>query len=568
MQRFWLWFLGLLVVSALLGVWALPARAGTTFIVNTTADNEDGDGACTLREAIRAANNEVASNDCGDGSDGDDTITFSVSGTIVLSLQLDIVTTSTAEKLTIDGSGQTITISGGNFVAVLVVGAGAELTLKNLTVANGKVQSSVADGGGIYNRGILTIQNSTISGNSAGEYGGGIYNSGTLTIQNGTISGNSSRYGGGGIYNSGTLTIQNSTISNNSADGGGGIANAGTLTVSNSTFSGNSAAYYGGGIFNDSGTLTLNNTIIANSAGGDCVNTGTISSPAQNNLIEGTGTNACGLTNGENGNIIGQDPGLGALTGSPAYFPLNAGSPAIDAGDNTICADQPVNNQSQNGVTRPQDGDGDNNAVCDIGSYEAPAASTPTPTATPQVMRFYSIGAEDGRILESGENTGVGGALSVRGLLRVGDDAARRQYRLVLSFRTAPLPDGAVVVGVRLELRQQGISGGGNPVQGFGGFLVDLREGSFGATDGLEPTDFEAGADKTIGPLIPPVVNGWYTLQLTGGKYQINKVGRTQVRLRFVQDDNDDEMANYVSLSGGEAGAANRPRLVVEYVLP
>ncbi len=111
--------------------------------------------------------------------------------------------------------------------------------------------------------------------------------------------------------------------------------------------------------------MTLKNTIIANStSGGDCVNLGTVS-PSNNNLIEDS-TNACGLTNGVNGNIIGSDPNLGALTGSPAYFPLNPGSLAIDAGDNATCAAAPVNNTSQNGVTRPQ---GPN---CDIGSYEAP----------------------------------------------------------------------------------------------------------------------------------------------------------------------------------------------------
>jgi hypothetical protein len=46
---------------------------------------------------------------------------------------------------------------------------------------------------------------------------------------------------------------------------------------------------------------------------------------------------------------------------------LNPGSAAIDAGDNTICAAAPVNNTSQNGVTRPQ------GPACDIGAYEAPA---------------------------------------------------------------------------------------------------------------------------------------------------------------------------------------------------
>src|SRR3972149_3559383 len=70
------------------------------------------------------------------------------------------------------------------------------------------------------------------------------------------------------------------------------------------------------------------------------------------------------------------DPLLGLLTaGSPEYFPLYGGRPAIDAGDHTLCAAAPVDNTSQNGVTRPADGDGNSTSVCDIGSYEAPVPS-------------------------------------------------------------------------------------------------------------------------------------------------------------------------------------------------
>ena len=65
------------------------------------------------------------------------------------------------------------------------------------------------------------------------------------------------------------------------------------------------------------------------------------------------------------------DPLLGALTGSPAYFPLNAGSPAIDASNDAICATAPVSNTSQNGLTRPQ------GPHCDIGSYEAADTTQP-----------------------------------------------------------------------------------------------------------------------------------------------------------------------------------------------
>ena len=136
--------------------------------------------------------------------------------------------------------------------------------------------------------------NSTISGNIAvgrpggASYGGGIRNGGMLTVNDSTIGGNTAAgdfypehsYGvGGGIANFGTLTLNNSTISGNANGGGidlqpggfgGGIYNdnAGSLTVNNGTVSGNSSAS-GSGIFNY-GTATLQNTIVAyNNSGSD-----------------------------------------------------------------------------------------------------------------------------------------------------------------------------------------------------------------------------------------------------------------------------------------------------------
>jgi len=115
------------------------------------------------------------------------------------------------------------------------------------------------------------------------------------------------------------------------------------------------------------GTATLKNTIIANSTnGGNC--SGTFAAGSTNNMATDA---TCGPSFTQ---VTSAQLNLGSLTGSPAYFPLLAGSFAVDAGDNATCADpNTVNNQSQNGVIRPQDGNGDGNAVCDIGSYEAPS---------------------------------------------------------------------------------------------------------------------------------------------------------------------------------------------------
>ncbi len=47
---------------------------------------------------------------------------------------------------------------------------------------------------------LTSVENSTISGNSAATSGGGIYG-GVIEIVNSTISGNSAGTSGGGIYN-------------------------------------------------------------------------------------------------------------------------------------------------------------------------------------------------------------------------------------------------------------------------------------------------------------------------------------------------------------------------------
>ena len=334
-------------------------------IVNTLADNmTNGDGFCTLREAITNANADLdtTGGDCIAGT-GADTIIFASSlgtATITLASMLPVITDS--DGLTIDGENR-ISISGNDSVRVLYVGFTGMLTLQNISVTHG----SADPGGGLFSEGTLIITNSTFLNNSSAGSGGGVTNNGTATITNSTFSNNSATGDGGGVANiNGTITIANSAFSNNSANGGGGVINnSGTATIFNSTFSGNSATYDGGGVFTWNGaasppTTTIRNTILANSAAGydDCWNHATGTLIGGNNIIETTSTcnSIATITSG---------PNLGSLAGSPAYFPLNAGSPAIDAGDDAVCAAAPVSNTSQNGVTRPQ------GAHCDIGSVEA-----------------------------------------------------------------------------------------------------------------------------------------------------------------------------------------------------
>jgi len=327
-------------------------------------------------------------------------------------------------------SSGTLTVANSTFADNNAgAGAGGILNSGALTVADSTFSSNNAggDAGGISNSGALTVADSTFSDNNAGAGGGGIFNSGALTVSGSAFSTNNASNGGGiydanggtvtvttsafsgntawtggGIYDGGgAITITHSAFSGNSASTGGGVFTQLDVTIANSTFAGNDAssgddiytdsgalvvinstifgsvpepdlvgrasngpADSGGGVYNNAGAVTLRNTIVAShESGGNCV--GVITNGG-NNLDDGT---TCGWGSA-NGSMSNTNPLLGALTGSPAYLPLNLGSPAIDEGDNAVCAAAPVNNTSQNGVTRPIDGDGNGTATCDMGAFE------------------------------------------------------------------------------------------------------------------------------------------------------------------------------------------------------
>lgn len=156
----------------------------------------------------------------------------------------------------VNGPSSTI-IRGADYEYTVSLGNYLFTTIEGFTITHAPFQY----GGGIYNDLVsdLFINHCIIFGNNNGDYGGGIHNRGIMTLKGGsTVSDNFTSYGGGGIYNFGTLTITGaSSISNNTAnESGGGIQNSGALTVTGeSTVSGNTADY-GGGIEN-TGTLTV-----------------------------------------------------------------------------------------------------------------------------------------------------------------------------------------------------------------------------------------------------------------------------------------------------------------------
>ena len=183
---------------------------------------------------------------------------------------------------------------------------------------------------------------------------------------------------------------------------------------------------------------------------------------------------------------------------------------------------------------------------------------------------YRSIAAQDGWVLESTETSATGLTTnSTASTVLVGDDASRKQYRSILSFSTSSLPDNAVITSVVLKVKRQSILGGGNPVSLLGGFVADVKPGTFGAA-ALQRTDFQSPA-TSYGPLAYTFLNNWYSINLAGAGASINKLtsggGLTQIRLRFNLDDNNNNVANALQLFSGNATTSSQPQLVIQYVM-
>ena len=256
------------------------ASTPPTLVVTTAADDNPGvaancnaqsaagtgtDPACGLRDALAYALNAGSAHISFDGTAfsatntvAQDTISLGSAGT------LEIPANTTVSGRYSTGSGalvaNLVVVSGAGKFGVFHVAAGPAV-IDGLTIVNGSKPSG--SGGGIANDGILTLTNSTLSGNTSAQ-GGAIYNSETLAIANTTLSGNTSSTTGGAIYSSGALTVSGSTIfANSAASAGGGIEDSsGTVQLDNSVVSGNSAsssANIAGSYTNNGGNLVGGN---------------------------------------------------------------------------------------------------------------------------------------------------------------------------------------------------------------------------------------------------------------------------------------------------------------------
>ena len=346
-------------------IFGVSSRGNLTINDLTLRDGKAGWGAAigNLQGNVIINNSTLAHNSADQGGAIGNEGTITIIGSVVRN------NSSTEEGGAIYNLGGTVNIVESVFVLNSSESSGGAIFSEEGTIqiTSSRVSdNSARNGGAIKNdEGTVIIDGSTFLGNkSVGPYsdGGAIYNyisvsndEDEVTIANSTFQYNESEKDGGAIYTFSGLTVSSSTfLSNRAGENGGGIYENSytTISIQYSTFVGNAAGENGGGIYLDTdGQVDIDSTIIAGSSGGgDCWGR---PNHVRLNLIEDGSCFA---------EIMG-DPMLAdfvdPLEDSPGYFPLRAGSTAIDA----VACDDGIKSD-QIGTPRPQ------GEACDIGAIE------------------------------------------------------------------------------------------------------------------------------------------------------------------------------------------------------
>ncbi|MFM8320955.1 MAG: choice-of-anchor Q domain-containing protein [Chloroflexota bacterium] len=303
-------------------------------------------------------------------------------------------------------------------------GSGAILNMlsASMSVYNSAIVSNHADGIGAVSNMLdssLVIVRSAILSNTIGSgYGAGIFNGSQLTLANVTLAGNAIRntavapadsQGGAAIYSGGTLP---SAPQRALAASGAGLTaptppqpGAAVADIYNTTIANNidNSGAGNGVVWIEGGQLTIGNSLAANNQTNRFE---TRPSQVQEsnalqaaNFTLGTtasltslGGNLSDTTDGlllQPSDLEGVDPGVaGLLEYAPQRWTLalDAGAVAVDAGLDTICANEPVGGQDQRGALRPA------GAACDSGAYEA-AATTNLSAGVSRLWEWVLIGA-------------------------------------------------------------------------------------------------------------------------------------------------------------------------------
>ena len=232
-------------------------------------------------------------------------------------------------------------------------------------IRNCTINQNIAEvhGGGIYDlKSDPVITNCIFIGNSATSGGGMKIWQSSPVIEKCRFKANRSTIGmGGAIYSDylcyGTITNCIFYLNESSSRGGAIAYHMAYPYITNCTFSENEAVHSGGAIYSNTGGPRVKNCIFWDDTPDEILFEFT-SSPwpyVKYSDIKG-GYSGTGSDN------IDDDP---EFVSPPINLHLQAGSPCIDTGTNAGAPSDDID-----GVSRPQDGDGDATAICDMGAYE------------------------------------------------------------------------------------------------------------------------------------------------------------------------------------------------------
>jgi parallel beta-helix repeat protein/predicted outer membrane repeat protein len=252
------------------------------------------------------------------------------------------------------------------------VDCGSSTTITNCTFS----ENGAYDGGAVSCGSSTTITNCTFSGNSAVETGGAVRcSSSSPIITNCTFSENSAGWigRGGAVYcGESSPTITNCTFSENSAGWYGGAVFcefSSSPTITNCTFSRNSAVNYGGAVYCDFSSPTINNSILWNNSatsGGNEIYIFYLPSYPSSVTLNNCDVMSGGY-GGETGNITENScmhPDPLFVDAAGGNYHLQAGSPCIDAGDNSLVPPGVTTDLDGNPRIYPEGG------TVDMGAYE------------------------------------------------------------------------------------------------------------------------------------------------------------------------------------------------------
>ncbi|MFC5926431.1 hypothetical protein [Micromonospora vulcania] len=183
--------------------------------------------------------------------------------------------------------------------------------------------SALYDGGGIYNNGDLTVENTRLSYNNTigvvnilpiGGAGGGLSNSKVAVLDHVRLDNNTAGFRGGGIRGgiNSTTEARNIEVNDNRAGSeGGGIFSDGAFRLEHGKVHHNEAGQRGGGVFNQIGQFVADDTWISENTastnstiehgGGVHVGSGTVvlrRSHVDRNRAVGTSSQGGGIYNG------------------------------------------------------------------------------------------------------------------------------------------------------------------------------------------------------------------------------------------------------------------------------